>query len=132
METNNTSKLIKNLLRKGISFDRGEKDLFTKYDYYQVINAYKNLFIVDVENIDTIKRNVLNNIDIDRINELYHKSKSVGLTKAEEAEQKKLRKAYLAAIRKNLRGSLNRIDIQNKDGSIENLGEKYGKKLDKN
>ena len=69
----------------------------------------------------------MNNIDIDRINELYHKSKSVGLTKAEEAEQKKLRKAYLAAIRKNLRGSLNRIDIQNKDGSIENLGEKYGK-----
>ena len=57
----------------------------------------------------------MNNIDIDRINELYHKSKSVGLTKAEEAEQKKLRKAYLAAIR-----------------SIENLGEKYGKKLDKN
>ena len=49
-----------------------------------------------------------------------------------EAEQKKLRKAYLTAIRKNLRGSLNRIDIQNKDGSIENLGEKYGKKLDKN
>ena len=46
----------------------------------------------------------MNNIDIDRINELYHKSKSVGLTKAEEAEQKKLRKAYLAAIRKNLRG----------------------------
>ena len=44
----------------------------------------------------------------------------------------KLRKAYLTAIRKNLRGSLNRIDIQNKDGSIENLGEKYGKKLDKN
>ena len=31
----------------------------------------------------------MNNIDIDRINELYHKSKSVGLTKAEEAEQKK-------------------------------------------
>ena len=30
----------------------------------------------------------MNNIDIDRINELYHKSKSVGLTKAEEAEQK--------------------------------------------
>ena len=40
--------------------------------------------------------------------------------------------AKLTAIRKNLRGSLNRIDIQNKDGSIENLGEKYGKKLDKN
>ena len=36
----------------------------------------------------------MNNVDIDRINELYHKSKSVGLNKAEEAEQKKLRKAY--------------------------------------
>lgn len=78
------------------------------------------------------EEDIMNNVDIDRINELYHKSKSVGLTKAEEAEQKKLRKAYLSAIRKNLRGSLNRIDIQNKDGSIENLGEKYGKKLDKN
>lgn len=78
------------------------------------------------------EEDIMNNVDIDRINELYHKSKSVGLTKAEEAEQKKLRKAYLTAIRKNLRGSLNRIDIQNKDGSIENLGEKYGKKLDKN
>ena len=53
----------------------------------------------------------MNNVDIDRINELYHKSKSVGLTKAEEAEQKKLRKAYLTAIRKNLRGyrSSNRV-----------------------
>ena len=74
----------------------------------------------------------MNKKDIERNNEQYQKSKSEGLTKAEEAEQKKLRKAYLAAIRKNLRGSLNRIDIQNKDGSIENLGEKYGKKLDKN
>ena len=27
--------------------------------------------------------------DIERINELYHKSKSVGLTEAEAAEQKK-------------------------------------------
>ena len=34
----------------------------------------------------------MNNIDIDRINELYHKSKSVGLTKAEEAEQKPAKK----------------------------------------
>ena len=60
----------------------------------------------------------MNNIDIDRINELYHKSKSVGLTKAEEAEQKKLRKAYLAAIRKNLRGSLNRIFRIKKESAV--------------
>ncbi len=74
----------------------------------------------------------MNNVDIDRINALYHKSKSVGLTKEEAEEQKKLRKAYINAIRNNLRGSLNNISIQNEDGSIENLGEKYGKKTGKN
>ena len=56
METNTTSRLVKNLLRKGIIFDRGERDLFKKYDYYQVINAYKNLFIVSIFSTSTIKR----------------------------------------------------------------------------
>lgn len=66
METNTTSKLIINLERKGISFNRGEKQLFKKYDYYQVINAYKNLFVSDVENIDKIRHNIMSNIDIAR------------------------------------------------------------------
>lgn len=66
--------------------------------------------------------------DIARINELYHKSKNEGLTEAEAAEQKKLRKDYIMAIRRNLRGSLDNISIENEDGSITNLGEKYGKK----
>ena len=58
---------------------------------------------------------------IDRINELYHKSQSVGLT-----EQAALKKEYLAAIRANLRSSLNNISIKEKDGSITDLGKKYG------
>lgn len=70
----------------------------------------------------------MNNVDIDRINTLYHKSKAVGLTPEEAEEQKRLRKAYIAAIRGNLRGSLNNISIQEKDGSITNLGEKFGGK----
>ena len=70
--------------------------------------------------------------DIDRINELYHKSKSVGLTEAEAAEQKRLRREYVLAIRRNLRGELNNISIENEDGSITNLGEKYGKKYSGN
>ena len=74
----------------------------------------------------------MNNTDIDRINTLYHKSKSVGLTPEEAEEQKRLRKEYIMAIRRNLRGSLDNIDMKNPDGSITNLGEKYGKKLDKN
>ncbi len=74
----------------------------------------------------------MNTKDIERINELYHKSKSVGLTPAEAEEQKKLRKEYIKSIRMSLRGSLDRIDMQNEDGTITNLGEKYGKKLDQN
>lgn len=70
----------------------------------------------------------MDNIMIDRINTLAHKSKSVGLTPEEKEEQAKLRKAYIESIRNSLRSSLNNIDIKEADGSITNLGEKYGKK----
>ena len=63
---------------------------------------------------------------IDRINALYHKSKAVGLTEEEKAEQAALRKEYIETIRKNMRAHLNNISIQEKDGSITDLGRKYG------
>ncbi|MBE5909702.1 MAG: DUF896 domain-containing protein [Pseudobutyrivibrio sp.] len=65
--------------------------------------------------------------DIARINELYHKQKAEGLTDAEKEEQAKLRKAYIEAIRGNVRAQLNNIDIVDENGKVENLGEKYGK-----
>ena len=65
---------------------------------------------------------------IKRINELYHKSKAEGLTETEKEEQQQLRKEYVANVRANLRGQLNSITIQNEDGSLENLGEKFSKK----
>ena len=65
---------------------------------------------------------------IDRINELYHKSQNEGLTEEEKAEQKELRQQYVLSIRRSLRGQLDNIDIQEEDGSITNLGEKYGNK----
>lgn len=58
---------------------------------------------------------------INRINELYHKSKGEGLTPAEKEEQARLRKEYIMAIRKNMRGTLNNISIQNPDGTITDL-----------
>jgi len=64
---------------------------------------------------------------IDRINELYRKSKAEGLTEAEKKEQDMLRKQFIADVRKNVRNNLNNIDLVNEDGSVENLGEKYGK-----
>lgn len=63
---------------------------------------------------------------IDRINALYHKSQSVGLTEEEKEEQARLRREYIAAIRANLRGTLNQISIQEADGTITDLGKKYG------
>ena len=65
---------------------------------------------------------------IERINELARKSKTTGLTPEEKEEQKKLRAEYIASVRMNLRTQLDNINIQEKDGSIVNLGEKYGKK----
>lgn len=63
-----------------------------------------------------------------RINELYRKSKAEGLTEAEKKEQQILRREYVDAFKQNLRGQLNNISIKEKDGSITNLGEKYGDK----
>ena len=65
---------------------------------------------------------------IQRINELYRKSQAEGLSGAEKKEQDLLRKEYIANVKKNLRNQLNNIDMVNDDGSVENLGEKYGNK----
>ena len=65
---------------------------------------------------------------IQRINELYRKAKAEGLTAEEFQEQKVLRAEYIDAFKRNLRGQLNNISIQEKDGTITNLGEKFGNK----
>ena len=72
---------------------------------------------------------MMDNVKIDRINTLAHKAKSVGLTEEEKKEQAELRQEYLAAVRKNLRAQLNNIDIQEKDGSVVNLGESMEEKM---
>lgn len=65
---------------------------------------------------------------IARINELYHKSKEEGLTAEEKLEQAQLRKEYIAAIRADLRSTLDNVSILNPDGSITELKKKGGKK----
>ena len=70
----------------------------------------------------------MNEEKIIRINELYRKSKAEGLTDTEKKEQQLLRREYIDAVRRNLRGQLNNISIKEADGSITDLGEKYGNK----
>lgn len=67
---------------------------------------------------------------IKKINELYHKSKAEGLTPEEKELQAQLRKEYIDSVKNSLRVQLDNIDIQESDGSITNLGEKFDKKND--
>lgn len=63
----------------------------------------------------------MNGSQIARINELYHKSKSVGLTEEEKLEQQELRNAYIAAIRADLQSTLDNVDILEKDNTVTHL-----------
>ncbi len=59
---------------------------------------------------------------IQRINELYHKSKTPeGLTPEEKEEQAVLRKQFVEDFKRNLRGTLDNIDIKEQDGSITHV-----------
>lgn len=58
---------------------------------------------------------------VKRINELYHKSQSEGLTEEERDEQASLRKEYIANVRGNLRGQLEHMSVQRPDGTIEKI-----------
>ena len=55
--------------------------------------------------------------DIERINELARKKKTVGLTQAEAEEQQRLRKQYLDEFEANLRSTLDRVYIEREDGT---------------
>ena len=60
----------------------------------------------------------------DRINELSRKSKTVGLTDEEKAEQARLRDEFRAIIRANMALDLNNTVIERPDGQREKLTKK--------
>lgn len=64
---------------------------------------------------------------IARINELYHKSKSEGLTPDEKIEQAKLRQEYIQAIRADLQSTLDNVSVLNPDGTVTELKKKHEK-----
>lgn len=68
----------------------------------------------------------MNEKKIKRINELYKKSKTTGLTESELEEQKALRAEYRMSIINNLSASLNNVSIENPDGSITKVKPKCG------
>lgn len=66
----------------------------------------------------------MNQQQIDRINELAHKAKSVGLTPEETEERDILRRAYIDSVLGNLRGQLDNTYIVDEKGRKRKLKEK--------
>ena len=64
---------------------------------------------------------------LDRINELYHKSKAEGLTSEELEEQAILRREYIDSYKRSLVGQLENTYIVEPDGSKTKVTRK-GKK----
>ena len=61
---------------------------------------------------------------IDRINELARKRKTVGLTPEELAEHEALRRQYIDEFKANLRSTLDQVYLQQEDGSYKKLEQK--------
>ena len=57
---------------------------------------------------------------------LHIRPKVWGLLKKRKKKRELLRKEYIASVRMNLRAQLDNVDVQQEDGTIINLGEKYG------
>ena len=58
---------------------------------------------------------------IDRINELARKKKTVGLTAQEVEEQATLRRQYLDEFKANMRQTLDNVYLELEDGSYKKL-----------
>ena len=61
---------------------------------------------------------------IDRINELYRKSQSVGLTEAEKAEQAVLRREYIDSYKRSLVNELENTYIVDEKGNKRKVSRK--------
>ena len=61
---------------------------------------------------------------IDRINELARKAKTVGLTPEEDAERAELRRLYLTAVKRNLTSQLDHTWVVDEQGNKRKLEKK--------
>lgn len=68
---------------------------------------------------------------LSRINELAKKKKTVGLTDAEQKEQKQLYKVYLGEIRQQFNATLDNVSVQEQDGSVLPFKQAYKHREDK-
>ena len=63
-------------------------------------------------------------VDINRINELAKKSKTVGLSEEEKQEQARLRQEYIDSFKRNLRAQLDNCYVLDEQGNKTKLKKK--------
>ena len=71
MDSYTTKELFNNIKAKGIVVNSKDRTAFSKCDYFQVLNAYKGLFIAGVESIDNIVSNINSGVDILRYQKAF-------------------------------------------------------------
>ena len=65
---------------------------------------------------------------IERISELFRKSRAEGLTEEEKLEQQALRQEYIQSMRQSLRATLDHSVIVRPDGTKEKVSDRAKKK----
>lgn len=110
MKSCDTNKLINNIINKGISFRRGEKEFFRKHDYFQIINAYKGLFVSGVEKIDDI----INNINMNDSESILRYRKNFQLNKSDSLADMKNKILNKLVSKYDLSSNVNRLSEQDK------------------
>lgn len=73
----------------------------------------------------------MNEKKIARINELYHKSKTEGLSLEEKEEQTKLRQEYIASIKGAIASQMQQVDVQQENGEYVNAAKIREERLKK-
>lgn len=116
-----TNKEITRYMALSKKAKNGGLDIVEKKEFLELKESY-------VKSLAANKKTTVDDNDVARINELSKKMKESGLTEEEDQEYVTLRLAYVLSYKRNVSNQVNNIDIVDKDGTVENLGEKYGKK----
>ena len=97
---------------------------------FEAIDGAKNVIVHFYNSTSTLQRKVVFKTDMQGVIDIAIDGAKLiyELTEEEKKERELLRKEYIAYVRLNLRTQLDNIDIKEADGSVVNLGEKYGHK----
>lgn len=113
MKTLTTSEQLLRIRQKGITVSRSDNEVLSNYSYFQLINAYKSLFISGIKSIDCIKEDIDTNQRFDYYCKVFNINKN--MVKDNDDLYRRvllsLKKKYLfECVDSEIKSSLERID----------------------